>query len=231
MSQQKTRGKQPKKIEVMREQVTELLDDIHLDRHHAVALTTFDDEVTCYPFTSRGAKVQNQVAGLRAGGQTAAYDAMIASFRRIAEFQTKTKTKNRPAVVLTFTDGKENSSENDEISDVRTYIRRLGFFEESHCWNFIVGVGDDVSDENLRAICQESRRGNNYGEYISVNDIHDLGETFKRSLTYVGKVAIKKGIITPDKKIEKRREVDYARVVPMAYMLNLDISGSMGKKV
>lgn len=147
----------------------------------------------------------------------------------MANFQSSQGMMSKPATVITFTDGKENESSSSK-RDVQSTIDNINFYPENECWHFIVPVGPKVNMSNLRSLC-----GDKYGAVINdASSVHELGAVFNALLIRVGKMAVKKGIVAKkgDKVAGKeiKKEIDYARVVPLAYILNLDISNSMSNR-
>lgn len=216
------------KISVLKRESKSFIDDVHIDGKHAGSIVSFNDSVSVYEFSLRGSSIKGAIGDLDASGRTSLYDSIEASVKHMANFQSEQGMMSKPAVVITFTDGKENESANSK-SDVQSAIDDISFYPQNGCWHFIVPVGKKVDKSGLRSLCQ-----GDYGAVVDDADsVHDLGTIFKALLIKVGKLAVEKGMVKKSgNKVEGkaiRKEVDYAKVVPLAYILNLDISSSMSK--
>jgi len=218
------------KISVLKRESKSFIDDVHIDGKHAGSIVSFNDSVDIYQFSLHASSIKGAIGDLDASGRTSLYDSIAASINHMANFQSEQEMMSKPAVVITFTDGKENESSNSK-SDVQSAIDDIGFYPHNGCWHFIVPVGKKVNKSKLKSLCQ-----NDHGEVVDDADsIHDLGTIFKALLIRVGKLAVEKGMVKKSgNKVEGkaiRKEVDYARIVPLAYILNLDISSSMSNSV
>jgi len=145
----------------------------------------------------------------------------------IQRAQVEQERTGVPALLLTFTDGKENKSDAD-LDEVRTAIKDLGFVPQNRCYFAIAGIGD-ASQQQLKDICK-----NGLGLYTHTDD--DVEEAFK--LFLAATIAIVKGresyAAIRENEQEKSlkalvREFEGVVIGPMEYMLNLDTSGSMSK--
>lgn len=217
-----------KKIDVLKRESKSFIDDVHIDGKHTGTIVAFNNSVDIYEFSQRSSSIKNAIDDLSASKRTALYDSIEQSIQHMANFQSSQGMMDKPATVITFTDGKENESSSSK-RDVQSTIDNINFFPKNGCWHFIVPVGQKVNKSDLRSLC-----GDKYGAVIDdASSVHELGTIFKALLIRVGKMAIKKGMVAKKgNKVagkEIRREIDYARVVPLAYILNLDVSNSMSK--
>lgn len=217
------------KIDVLKQESKSFIDDVHIDGKHAGSIVSFDDDVNLYEFSLVGSSIKGAIDDLKASGNTALYDSVDLSVRHMASFQSRQGMMEKPAVVITFTDGKENESSKTK-SEVQSTIDRIGFYPRNGCWHFVVPVGSKVNKRNLRSLCTSD-----YGQVVDDADsVHDLGTVFKALLIKVGKMAVERGMVArKGNKVVKgaiEEEIDYIRVVPLAYILNLDVSYSMADR-
>jgi len=205
----------------------EFVDTLHKEGVHFGAVSHFDSSYTVGSLRKDANKITSDIDSLSTGGKTALYDSIIASMYTIQRAQVEQERTGVPALLLTFTDGKENKSDAD-LDEVRTAIKDLGFVPQNRCYFAIAGIGD-ASQQQLKDICK-----NGLGLYTHTDD--DVEEAFK--LFLAATIAIVKGresyAAIRENEQEKSlkalvREFEGVVIGPMEYMLNLDTSGSMSK--
>lgn len=211
----------------VKENSQEFVDKLHDDGRHFGAVSEFDDTYSVGDPRKTSSRVKRDLDSLSTGGGTALYDSIIKSVLTIQHARVEENRTAMPALLLTFTDGKENRSEHN-LQDVRSAIRKAGFTPRNRCYFAIAGIGD-ASQQELKDICEGG-----LGVYTHTDD--DIEEAFK--LFIAATLAVVKGrqSYAELRKNEQSkslkvliREFEGVEIMPMEYMLNVDTSGSMSK--
>lgn len=216
----------PSKISVVKENSEEFVDRLHKKGTHLGAVSHFDSSYSVGTPHHRPGDVKDDIDALGTGGKTALYDSILASMATLRKAQTSGKVPI-PALLLTFTDGKENRSD-ASLEDVQQKIKEIGFVPQNGCYFAIAGIGN-ASQQELRDICSSGR-----GLYTHTND--DIKEAFGLFLAATLAVVRGRKSYSAIRKNEQElslqkleKEFTGISVVPMQYMLNIDVSGSMSK--
>lgn len=245
----KTTRKNQRKIDALAEQMEQFIKEVHLDIPgldvdrrskrklakrcgHFGAVNSFasDPSETFSGLTLDPKEVNQAVQKLEPSGRTALFDSIITSIQYVDAKQSKAGRSAEPGVVITMTDGIENESDAD-LDDVRKVIKGLKFFPRRNDYLFVVGVGDDVNESQLKAIC----RGG-YGAYLHADKMQELGGLFRRKVArQVVKSHAGTSLRVTQLSDRVRAELGSVyrkekRLVPLTYCLNLDSSKSMRGK-
>lgn len=213
------------KMDALQQEMTGFVDHIHEDGRCLGAVSTFDDDVSTGQMHQSASTVKDEVETITPNGKTALYDSLVASMVGWQRARIEADRTHVPALLVTVTDGKENAS-NASLGDVREAIRETGFHPENQCYFVIVGVGDDVSEQELREICEGG-----HGVYEHVDDVDEVMKLVIAA-TLVGIVRqeryqkIEQKAESVDIK-ELRRDLAAIGLSKLDYMLNIDASGSM----
>lgn len=214
----------PSKLSVVKDNSKEFVEELHREGTHLGAVSEFDSSYSVGSARKDPSRVKSDITSLSSGGKTALNDSIIDSMKTLRHAQLSGKAPI-PALLLTFTDGKENRSDHS-LSDVRRTIDEIGFKPNNGCYFAIAGIGS-ASQQDLREMCSGGK-----GLYTHTND--DIDQAFalflKATLAVVeGRQSyreIKKNESNMSlKKLE--RKFTSIRVAPLQYMLNIDTSGSM----
>ncbi|WP_135826458.1 vWA domain-containing protein [Halorussus ruber] len=213
------------KMKLVKENSTSFVEKLHKEGRHFGAVSHFDNSYDVGTPRKRANEVTTDIESLSSGGGTALYDSIIKSVLTLKHAQAKGRRSRMPALLLTFTDGKENESEAD-LEDVRQVIRETGFTPRNRCYFAIAGIGD-ASQKELRNICSDG-----LGVYTHTDD--DIEEAFK--LFIAATLAVVKGresYASMERNERSQslkvlvRKFERLDILPMEYMLNIDASGSM----
>lgn len=205
----------------------EFVETLHKEGAHYGAVSHFDSSYSVGRLRGNVDEITSDIDALSTGGKTALYDSIISSMYTIHKAQVEQDRVGVPALLLTFTDGKENKSDAD-LSDVRTAIKELGFAPQNRRYFAIAGIGR-ASQQQLKDICK-----NGLGLYTHTDD--DVEEAFK--LFVAATLAVVKGRESYAAIRENEQEKSLKALVhefegvvvgPLEYMLNIDTSGSMSK--
>jgi Mg-chelatase subunit ChlD len=212
---------------IVKDNSKEFVGKLHKEGTHLGAISEFDDGYTVGTPRKQPGTVKSDIRNLSAGGGTALYDSIIESMERLRSAQV-TGNIPLPALLLTFTDGKENRSDASR-QELKNTIESLGFKPHNHCYFAIAGIGS-ASQSELRDICSDGR-----GIYTHTDD--DIEEAF--ALFLKATIAVVEGresyaeIRRNEDRLslrELRRRFKKISVIPLQYMLNIDTSGSMDNR-
>jgi len=216
----------PSKLSVVKDNSKEFVEKLHRENSHLGAISKFDSSYSVGTPRKDPEDVKSDISSLSSGGKTALNDSIIDSMKALRNAQISGKAPI-PALLLTFTDGKENRSEHS-LTDVQETIDDLGFKPSNRCYFAIAGIGS-ASQQDLKNMCSDGR-----GLYTHTDD--DIQQAF--ALFLKATLAVVKGrqSYREIKKNEENlslkqleRRFTQIRVIPLQYMLNIDTSGSMGK--
>jgi VWFA-related protein len=128
-----------------------------------VALVTFDSVINlAQDFVQEKASVRELIASLTAGSNTALYDAVLFALEAV-----KKQASPRKAVI-TLTDGKDTHSQ-ATIDDCLRVAKEAGIPI------FVIGLGQSLNEDILRAIAESSGGG-----YFPAPQARDLLEIYRR---------------------------------------------------
>lgn len=214
----------PSKMSVVKDNSKQFVETLHKKGTHLGAVSQFDSSYTVGTARKSPKDVKSDIDDLSTGGKTALYDSVLDSMERLRIAQ-KTGRAPIPALLLTFTDGKENKSD-ASLDTVKQKIKQLGFVPRNGCYFAIAGIGS-ASQKELEEICAKGR-----GIYTHTDD--DIREAFglflAATLAVIEGRQSYKSIRKNEKKMSYRkleRRFKKRGVIPMQYMLNIDTSGSM----
>ncbi|WP_372478923.1 VWA domain-containing protein [Halomicrobium sp. HM KBTZ05] len=214
----------PSKLSIVKDNSKEFVEKLHREDAHFGAVSEFDSSYSVGAARKDPSKVKSEISALSSGGKTALNDSIIESMKALRHAQLSGKAPI-PALLLTFTDGKENKSSHS-LSEVQETIDELGFKPSNGCYFAIAGIGN-ASQQDLRDICSNGR-----GIYTHTDD--DISEAFalflKATIAVVeGRQSYREIKKKEDKLSLKQleRKFKQIRIVRLQYMLNIDTSGSM----
>lgn len=212
-------------MSVVKDNSTNFVDTLHDEESHLGAVSYFDSSYSVGSPRKDPSEVKNDISSLSTGGNTALYDSILDSMNALRRAQLSGEIP-LPALLLTFTDGKENESD-ATLNDVQQRIEEIGFVPQNQCYFAIAGIGD-ASQQELRDICADGR-----GLYTHTDD--DIRKAF--GLFIAATIAVIKGkksyrsIRQDEQKLTiEQLEERFQAIgrIPLQYMLNIDTSGSMG---
>jgi Mg-chelatase subunit ChlD len=212
-------------MDVLQREMCDFVDTVHDDGRCLGAVSTFDTEVSVGEMNQQSSSVESTLRGLSTGGGTALYDSIVAVMANWQRARIEANRVETPALLVTITDGMDNESANS-IEDVREAIAGTGFHPKNRCYFVLIGVGSDVSESELRQICEGG-----LGMYEHVSHVEEVLRLVLAA-TLVGVVKQERY-----RKIEEsadelsvtelRRELAAVGVRKLDYTLNVDTSGSM----
>lgn len=211
----------------VKENSTLFVEKLHKEDRHVGSVSHFNNSYEVGTPRKRASEVTADIKSLSSDGGTALYDSIIQSILTLQHAQTRGHRTEIPALLLTFTDGKENESD-ASLEDVRKVIRETGFVPRNRCYFAIAGIGR-ASQQELQDICSGG-----LGVYTHTDD--DIEEAFK--LFIAATLAVVKGresYASMEQNEHSKslkvlvREFEGLDILPMEYMLNIDSSGSMSK--
>ncbi|MDV7349557.1 vWA domain-containing protein [Halorubrum distributum] len=214
----------PSKLSVVKDNSKEFVEELHRKKSHIGAVSYFDSSYSVGTARRNPADVKSDISSLSTGGKTALNDSIIESMKTLRHAQLSGKAPI-PALLLTFTDGKENRSEHN-LNDVRNTIDEIGFKPSNGCYFAIAGIGN-ASQQDLKDMCSGGR-----GLYTHTKD--DINKAF--ALFLEATLAVVKGresyreIRKNEQNLSLKqleRKFTQVRIIPLQYMLNIDTSGSM----
>lgn len=214
----------PSKLSVVKDNSKEFVEELHRENTHLGAVSNFDSSYSVGKARKDPEEVKSDVTSLSSGGKTALNDSIIESMKTLRHAQISGRAPF-PALLLTFTDGKENVSEHT-LTDVQDTIDELGFKPDNGCYFAIAGIGS-ASQQDLRKMCSNER-----GLYTHTDD--DIQQAFGLFLKATLAVVKRRQSYREIKKNEENlslkkleRRFTQIRAIPLQYMLNIDTSGSM----
>ncbi|MCC7004670.1 VWA domain-containing protein [Candidatus Nomurabacteria bacterium] len=232
-----------RKIDVLLLEARKFIAELHIVGTHWGGIHTFNSEVLAWHNgnpnvldTDKDFLISRLFQLPEPSGGTALYDSIIGSLNRLFAVHMNAGRRGIPMMLITFTDG-EDASSKSKVSDVRETIKKFNFFPDNNCFMAIVGVGKDVNKSTLIDICKsDSEHPFGYGQFEHTDSINGLYNLF---LQIVIKIGIQKGIIPSNFTFQVGNMImqtsvlqevaqQVTNVMPIDYILNLDISGSMG---
>ena len=220
------------KISVLKQNAKRFVDTLHVEGLHYGSVNSFNDSTSVGDFTTARSDLKTSISGLKASGNTALYDSIIASVRHLAKAHYGAKRHGIPMLLLTFTDGKENRSKGT-ITDIHKALERYNFLPANNCFLGIAGVGEAKKSE-LRSICRPvsgSEGSFKYGKPFYSNDLKAVFDFFLSivflAVQQTGSMRI--DLRTKDVNLQHVAAFKriFGRITALDYSLNLDRSGSM----
>lgn len=232
-----------RKIDVLLLEARKFIAELHIEETHWGGIHTFNSDVLAWHNgnpnvldTSKDFLISRLFQIPDPSGKTALYDSIIGSLNRLFNVHMSAGRRGIPMMLITFTDGNDEGSKS-KISDVRETIKKFNFFPTNNCFMAIVGVGKSVNKDALADICKSDfEHPYGYSQFEHTDSINGLYNLF---LQIVIKIGIQKGIIPSNFTFQVGNMImqtsvlqevaqQVTNVMPIDYILNLDISGSMG---